>query len=129
MTTVRTPQERLADIALAIEKIDRFLEGKSFRDFSDNELIHDAVVRNLEIISEASRHLTDALKATAPEVPWRKVADMGNWIRHAYEKIEDQILWDTILDSLPIFDGMIAAQGRLFISTLDGHLLCLDKSK
>ena len=62
--------------------------------------MHDAVVRNLEIISEASRHL-GALKAQMPEVPWRKVADMGNWLRHAYEKTEDKILWETIEDGLP----------------------------
>lgn len=107
MTAERTPAERLSDMALAAGKISRFLEGKTLQDFSDNELIHDAVVRNLEVISEASRHIGDDLKALAPEVPWRKVADMGNWIRHAYEKIEDKILWDTIKDGLPILAAAV----------------------
>ncbi len=110
MTAVRTPIERLSDIATSIEKIARFLTGKTFGDFCDDALVHDAVVRNLEIISEASRHLGDELKSQMPEVPWRKVADMGNWLRHAYEKTEDRILWDTIENGLP---SLAAAAQRL----------------
>ena len=110
MANMRTPIERLSDIALSIEKIDRFLAGKSFDDFSNDALVHDAVVRNLEIISEASRHLGETLKMQMPEVPWRKVADMGNWLRHAYEKTEDKILWETIEAGLP---PLAAAARRL----------------
>ena len=101
MAAVRTPIERLADIATAIDKIARFLKDKDFSDFANDALVHDAVVRNLEIVSEASRHLGDDLKAQMAEVPWRKVADMGNWLRHAYEKTEDSILWETIENGLP----------------------------
>ena len=101
MATIRTPVERLQDIAECIEKIGRFLAGKRFEDFTADALVHDAVVRNLEIISEASRYVTDELKSEVPEIPWRKVADMGNWLRHAYEKTEDRILWDTIQEGLP----------------------------
>lgn len=107
MTAKRTPVERLQDIAQCIEKIGRFLEGKTFSDFSNNAMLHDAVVRNLEIISEASRHVTDELKVEVPEVPWRKVADMGNWLRHAYEKTEDTILWETIQSGLPDLDAAV----------------------
>jgi Uncharacterized conserved protein len=101
MERPRTENERLGDIVESIEKIGRFLAGKTFADFSNDALVHDAVVRNLEIISEASRHLGDAMKARMSEVPWRKVADMGNWLRHAYEKTEDRILWETIEAGLP----------------------------
>jgi uncharacterized protein with HEPN domain len=101
MAATRSPMERLSDIAVSIEKIGRFLEGKIFEDFAGDALIYDAVVRNLEIISEASRHLGEALKSEMQDVPWRKVADMGNWLRHAYEKTEDRILWETIEVGLP----------------------------
>ena len=110
MPTVRSPTERLSDIAISIEKIERFLAGKTFEDFSGDAMLHDAVVRNLEIISEASRHLGEELKSRMPEVPWRKVADMGNWLRHAYEKTEDRILWETIEIGLP---PLAAAAKRL----------------
>ena len=114
MVIARSPVERLSDIATAIEKIGRFLKGKSFEEFSGDALVHDAVVRNLEIISEASRHLGDELKFQMSEVPWRKVADMGNWLRHAYEKTEDRILWETIKDGLP---ALAAATKRLLQHT------------
>ena len=107
MAAARSPVERLSDISTAIAKIRRFLAGKDFHDFSTDALVHDAVVRNLEIISEASRHLTDGLKAAMPEVPWRNVADMGNWLRHAYEKTEDKILWETIEIGLPPLDAAV----------------------
>ena len=86
----------------SIDKIWRFLEDKSFADFSSDALVHDAVVRNLEIISDASRHLSADTKALAPEVPWPEVATMGNWLLHDYEKVNDQALWETIQDGLPV---------------------------
>jgi uncharacterized protein with HEPN domain len=102
MTAPRSQAARLDDIGEAIAKVQRFLAGKMFEDFSNDSLTHDAVVRNLEIISEASRHLTSETKAQAPEVPWRNVADIGNWLRHAYEKVNDPVLWRTIVDDLPV---------------------------
>jgi uncharacterized protein with HEPN domain len=64
-------------------------------------LIHDAVVRNLEIVSEASRHIPAELKATAPQIEWKPIADFGNLLRHGYEGVNDYILWDTTQRDLP----------------------------
>jgi uncharacterized protein with HEPN domain len=52
-----------------------------------------AYERFLEIISEASRHIPDDLKERAPEVPWRRVADLGNQLRHAYHRTDPGLLW------------------------------------
>jgi len=117
MTRVRTEIERLGDIVESIEKIERFLTGKSCADFSNDALVHDAVVRNLEIISEASRHLGEEVKTKMAEVPWRKVADMGNWLRHAYEKTEDRILWETIEDGLPTLSATAKRMLRVISSS------------
>ena len=51
------------------------------------------VERGVEIVSEASRHLTDELKARHPEIPWQKVAGIGNVLRHDYESIAAPIMW------------------------------------
>ena len=85
----------------ALDKIDRFLQGKNFETFTSDALTHDAVVRNLEVISEASRHLPEAMKVGSPQIPWRNVADMGNWLRHGYDVVSDRILWETISRDLP----------------------------
>ncbi len=51
------------------------------------------VERGVEIISEASRHLTDELKAHHPEIPWQKVAGIGKVLRHNYESIVAPVIW------------------------------------
>jgi uncharacterized protein with HEPN domain len=98
----RNARERLQDIANAIAKIERFLSLKSFDDFCTDDMVHDAVIRNLEILSEASRHVPVDLKARASQVAWREVADFGNVLRHGYEAVNDAILWSTIEQDLPV---------------------------
>ena len=59
------------------------------------------VERGVEIISEASRHLPDDLKARNPEIPWQKVAGIGNILRHNYESIAAPVLWKLVQADLP----------------------------
>ena len=59
------------------------------------------IERGIEIISEASRHLSDELKARHPEIPWSKVAGIGNVLRHEYERIAHDVLWRVVRDDLP----------------------------
>ena len=60
-----------------------------------------AVQRGVEIISEASRHLTDEMKARHPEIPWQKVAAIGNVLRHNYENIAAPVIWKLAQTDLP----------------------------
>jgi uncharacterized protein with HEPN domain len=55
-----------------------------------------AVERLLEIISEASRHIPVDMKAKEPKINWRRLADLGNWLRHAYHRTDPGFLWDMI---------------------------------
>ncbi len=103
----RSVRARLNDVAEAIDKIGQFLRDKSFEDFRTVALIHDAVVRNLEIVSEASRHIPPGVKARASHIPWREIADFGNVLRHGYEGVNDPILWDTIQRDLPVLRSAI----------------------
>ncbi|MGH7838122.1 MAG: HepT-like ribonuclease domain-containing protein, partial [Candidatus Binataceae bacterium] len=59
------------------------------------------VERGIEIISEASRHLLDELKARHPGIPWSKVAGIGNVLRHDYEHVAHDVLWHVVRDDLP----------------------------
>jgi uncharacterized protein with HEPN domain len=59
------------------------------------------VERGIEIISEASRRLPDALKARHPSIPWPKVAGIGNVLRHDYEHVPHDVLWRVVCDDLP----------------------------
>ena len=82
--TERIVAPRLADIIEAIERIRRVLDGVTLEAFEQNWEKRWLVERGIEIISEASRHLTDDIKERRPEIPWPKVAGIGNVLRHAY---------------------------------------------
>lgn len=108
MAQRRSPKERLLDIETAVSKIDAFLAGKDFAAFTSEAMLHDAVVQNLGVISEASRFLPEEVKLREPNIPWRNVADMGNWLRHGYDMINDQILWDTIQRDFPALKAAVS---------------------
>lgn len=85
----------------SIEKIQRFLAGRSFADFSRDAIVYDAVVFNLETVSDACRHLGADRRAQSPDTPWQHLADLGDVLQHEYYAINDAALWDTIKTDLP----------------------------
>jgi uncharacterized protein with HEPN domain len=64
-------------------------------------MLRDAVERNIERISEASRHIPRSVKAKHPEIPWRKIAGIGNILRHAYPIVDDSLVWEVVVRDLP----------------------------
>jgi uncharacterized protein with HEPN domain len=77
----------LTDIIEAIERIHAVLGDMPLDVFETDWQRQWLVERGVEIVSEASRRLTDELKARHPEIPWQKVAGIGNVLRHNYESI------------------------------------------
>ena len=92
---------RLTDILEAIEHIHSEMAGVTIDAFEADWRKRWLVERGVEIISEASRHLTEELKARHPEIPWAKVAGIGNILRHDYESISAPIMWKLVQDDLP----------------------------
>ena len=92
---------RLTDIVEAIERIHDVLENISLQAFETDWQRQWLVQRGVEIISEASRHLTDEMKARHPEIPWQKVAAIGNVLRHNYENIAAPVIWKLAQTDLP----------------------------
>src|SRR5260221_13621570 len=91
---------RLADIIEAVERIRGETAGVPLDVFEADWRKRWLVERGVEIISEASRHLTNELKARHPEMPWSKVAGIGNVLRHDYERIAADVLWKLLQDDL-----------------------------
>ena len=96
----RSAAPRLADIVQAIEHIRLVTGNISLDDFEADWQKRWLVERGIEIISEASRHLTEEMKARHPEIPWAKVAGIGNILRHEYERIAPDILWRLVQGEL-----------------------------
>jgi uncharacterized protein with HEPN domain len=80
------------------------LAGVSLEAFENDWQQQWLVERGVEIISEASRHLPDDLKARNPEIPWQKVAGIGNVLRHNYESIAAPIMWKLVQADLPALE-------------------------
>ena len=90
----RPVHARLEDISDCIRQIDRLLVDKTLDELRADRIAVAALERFLEIISEASRHLPEGMKQRHPDVPWRQIADLGNRLRHAYQQIELDLLWN-----------------------------------
>lgn len=94
-------QIRLRHILEAIERIKRYSEGKSFADFVDGDMMYYAIVKNIEIIGEASNLLTEEFKINHPKTPWKIVTGMRNYIVHEYFQVDNTIIWDVVTHDLP----------------------------
>ncbi|WP_244406197.1 HepT-like ribonuclease domain-containing protein [Methylocella silvestris] len=94
----------MSDIIEAIERIRAELRDVSIDEFAADWRRRWLVERGVEIVSEASRRLTDELKARHPEIPWQKVAGIGNVLRHDYESIAAPIMWKLAQADLPILE-------------------------
>ena len=106
---------RMNDIVDAIDQIDLLLRGKTFEDLILERPLKAAFERFLEILSEASRHIPETLQSGAPEIPWRSVSDIGNHLRHAYHRVDSEILWRIHAD------GQLAALRDVIIGFLGKH--------
>lgn len=98
---------RVRDAKQAILNIRTLLKDRRFESLRSDILVTAAFERFLEVLSEASRHIPDDWKQEfGPELPWRRIADLGNHIRHAYHRIEAELLWNIYVDHL---DGLEAS--------------------
>jgi uncharacterized protein with HEPN domain len=112
-----TPLARLTDIVEAIELLAAEMNGVALQAFASDKRKRWLVERGIEIISEASRHLPPDLKDRHLQIPWQQIARIGNVIRHNYERIAYDILWNVVRLDLPALDRvcrdeLAAAQAR-----------------
>jgi len=103
----RDPQrlpDYLGHILEAIQRIERYVAGLDEKAFLASEIVQDAVIRNLEVIGEASRNIErvhPGYAAAHPELPLTLASDMRNALAHGYFRIDLPIVWKTIEQDLP----------------------------
>lgn len=91
---------RIDDILEAIERIMQYTAGMTWETFSTDDKTIDAVVRNVEIIGEAARHIPDDIVAQYPDIPWDSMRGMRNILIHEYFLVSVPILWQTVTRNL-----------------------------
>jgi uncharacterized protein with HEPN domain len=92
---------RLQDIIDNAQAIFRYTEGMGLADFEENRLVSDAVERCLERICEAVVKLGEQARVLMPDQPWYKFRAFGNVLRHGYDTIEEDKLFDIVRNDLP----------------------------
>lgn len=96
----KNPAQRLRDIVENVDAIGVFTAGMDFASFTADRKTVYAVVRALEIVSEASRRLPAELKERNSEIDWIAVAAAGNVYRHEYEGVDENLIWHTVRHDL-----------------------------
>lgn len=100
---LRVP-DYLGHILQAIERIDRYTADMDEVAFLNSELVQDAVIRNIEIIGEASNNIqrvAPEFAALHDDIPWQVMYTMRNRVSHGYDKVDLEIVWKTIQCDLP----------------------------
>jgi uncharacterized protein with HEPN domain len=99
----------LKDMSQACDKIVRFASGFSREQFLADERTYDAIMRNLEIIGEASKHVSEDARKKFPAVEWRKIAAFRDIVAHEYFGIDENILWDIVTNKVPALREQLRA--------------------
>jgi uncharacterized protein with HEPN domain len=91
----------LDDILDAIEKIEKYVNGLTFEEFSQDSKTVDAIVRNFEIIGEATKHIPAETKGKHPRIPWKMMAGTRDKLIHEYFGVNLQVLWKAVKEDIP----------------------------
>lgn len=97
----RRDREYLGDIREAMQRITAYTAGLSYEQFMNDSKTQDAVVRNLEVIGEATKNLSSHLRKAHPNIPWKGMAGMRDKVIHHYFGINYDIVWTVAKQEVP----------------------------
>jgi len=79
----------------------RFVSGRKREDLDDDRMLLLSLVKCIEIIGEAANKISPEFKSKYPQIPWRNIVGMRNWLIHVYFDIEHDRVWSTVLEDIP----------------------------
>lgn len=91
----------LEDMLTGCDKVRLYTAGLSRTDFSADTMVYDATLRNIEIIGEACKQISPAIREQYPNIPWRKISGMRDIVVHHYFGIDGDVIWDVVVNQIP----------------------------
>ena len=107
MAEVKKESVYFQHIMDAIDRIASHLGKLSFSDFMDTSVVQDAVVRQIEILGEAAKHVSESTRARYPDIPWKVMAGMRDKMIHDYFDVDLSLVWETATDDIPLLKSKI----------------------
>lgn len=100
------------DIVEAVKKIEKYSKAKTWNTFQKDEMAIDAIVRNFEVIGEATKRVPESIRRKYPDIPWKTMSGMRDKLIHEYFGVNTQTLWKTVKEDLPGVRSRIEALSR-----------------
>ena len=98
---------RLQHIFDAILEIESYLVNKKFSDFIENSMMRFACIKQIEIIGEASNHISDETKSKFTLIEWAQIVGMRNVFVHEYFGVDSALVWEIMKNDIPVLKGKI----------------------
>ncbi|MEM4308546.1 MAG: DUF86 domain-containing protein [Thermoplasmata archaeon] len=97
----------LKHILDALQRIEEYTQGVSYECFQKSNLIQAGVIRELEIVGEATKRLSENTRMRYPHIPWNKMARMRDKLIHGYFGVDLDAVWDTVKKDVPLLKTML----------------------
>ncbi len=99
---MRSDAALLLDMLIAGEKIERFIGELDQDQFEKSELHQSAVIRELQVLGEAARQVSEVTRTAHPEIEWVTIIGMRNRVVHEYFRIDFDLMWRTLQEDIPV---------------------------
>lgn len=109
MSKGRELADYLADILAAIIEVDQFIAGMTFDQFEEDRKTINAVIRSLEVLGEATKHIPASYRNKHPAIPWSKMAGMRDVLIHDYMGVDLMTVWKVVKERLPEIKTLVEA--------------------
>ena len=103
----RSVELYLKDILEYMDRVEEYIQNLDYESFKLDRKTADAVIRCLEVIGEAVKHIPDEIRRKYPSVPWRDIAGMRDRIIHGYFEVDCQQIWLTVMEDIPALKPQI----------------------
>jgi len=98
----------LAHIRDALRQIATYTAGMNEDSFRENRLVQDGVIRQFEVIGEATKNLSASFKEQHPAIPWKDLAGFRDKLIHHYFGVDISLVWRSVQDDLPLLNDALA---------------------